>query len=719
MASKDEKKIYGIEDAATGIPPSDEDFSLEEILTEYGGGLERLLLKDAEPDAAEEPSSVPEEASSVEDASPAEASAAAGPEEPSGSEAPETAGPDAPPEEPALPADDPPEEPVSTVDPEMLEEGLAHPVSLEEVVGSTVDAVLEEKPEPPPPPKRRLFSRRRKPEERPRRQEPEPEEEPIGPEPDLYEAALDCRGALRQHRGLLTPALIFALFPTLLLLFERSGRIIPVWTEDIRKQTIILLAFLAAMLVLCRPVLEKGVRMLIRGRCTGELLVSLSALASMADCVCRLNQPDRTPAPPYAAVSCLGLALALWGLTRESQGMYATFQTAALDDTPPYLVTETGAGACKQRGSLPGFYTAAMRADGAAMWQAALLPLILSGSMVFAGLSSLGQGRAADFFLNWSALLAAGGTYSLPLCWGLPFSRLTAHLQKAGCAVAGWTGAVRIGRGRYMVLTDADLFPPGTVQMNGVKVYGEELQKAASYAASMAQAAGSGLERVFDGYLRGELGHYELVDDFGFYEEGGWAGLIHGESVLMGTDAFLQKMDVRLPGSAHAKTAMYLAIDKQLAAVFALKYHAADNVEFALQMMQRGHVIPILASRDPNITPSLLKRMFHRGLRVEFPRLTERVALSEAERDRGRPRALIFREGLLPYAEAVVGSRRLCTAVRRSVLLSLFGSAVGLLLAYYLVGLGQYGLLHPLALEAFLLLWTLPVLLISDWAGRY
>ena len=106
-------------------------------------------------------------------------------------------------------------------------------------------------------------------------------------------------------------------------------------------------------------------------------------------------------------------------------------------------------------------------------------------------------------------------------------------------------------------------------------------------------------------------------------------------------------------------------------------------------------------------------------MKVEYPSLTDRVALSEAELDRGMPRALLFREGLLPYAETVVGSRRLCRAVRRAAALSLLGSAAGTLLAFYLVFQEAYNLISPLALLVFLLLWTLPVLITADWAGRY
>ena len=77
------------------------------------------------------------------------------------------------------------------------------------------------------------------------------------------------------------------------------------------------------------------------------------------------------------------------------------------------------------------------------------------------------------------------------------------------------------------------------------------------------------------------------------------------------------------------------------------------------------------------------------------------------------------RGGLLPYAETVVGSRRMCKAVRRAAAISLAGSAAGVLLAFYLLIQGAYDLLNPFALMVFLLLWVLPVVLISDWAGRY
>ena len=593
-------------------------------------------------------------------------------------------------------------------------------------MGSTVDAVMEEDAqEPLLRPRRGLFSRRRlvETEELYAPPEPEPEEIPeidtIGPEPELADAAADYRAEAKRRRRPLLAAVLAALLPVVPLVIEAYGYEIQYWSDSVAVQSGVLLACLFVVSVLARQVFAKAFRLLARRRCTSELLAVISAVVMAADCVARLLLPDRSVAACYAPVGCFALVFAMWGGARESRGMWDTFRMASTDDEPPYLVTETEKGACKQAGSVPGFYTTALREDTAAIWQTALMPVVLVASIVFAGLSSLGQGRGDDFLLNWSAILGAGTTFALPLCWGMPFSKLAAHFHKAGCAVAGWCGAERISRRRAMILTDGDLFPPGTIQLNGVKVFGEDLSKVYSYAASMTRAADCGLQRLFDGLLRGEGGHYQKVDDFSFYEEGGYSATVRGESVLLGTASFMRKMEVRLPAGINLRTGIFLAMDRQLAAVFAVKYQPSENVDFALRMMRRSRITPILASRDPNITPALLKRKFHKGVKVEYPSLTDRVAYSEAELDRGMPRALLFREGLLPYAEAVVGSRRLCKAVRRATALSVLGSAAGTLLAFYLVFQGAYNLLTPLALLVFLLLWTLPVLILSDWAGRY
>lgn len=726
MAPKDDKTLYdqilaeAKELSHTEGAPPDEEFSLEEILAEYGESREQKLLADVEKAAGQQgdqgeaaAASTPIEAAegsqktdkplNAQDGEDASQRTEASEQDPAG-------GPEAVPPEP--------------------EEALfrePRPISMEEVVGSTVDAVMEEQVLLPEKKQRRgLFSRRKLVEteelyQRPEKAPPEPEEqqpEPIGPEMPLEEAAAHCRLAEKQMRHPLPAAILTTVLLAALMALQEEKISLPLWSDHLLVQTGVLLAGLLLVCVLCRSVFAFGFRMLCRRRCTGELLISLSALLSAADCAARPFLPERSPAMPYVIAACTALTFALWGGIRRNRALYDAYRTATLSE-PPYLVTDTPKGPCKQPGHIEGFYTDTRKDDLPQQWQTALLPVILMATLVFAGLASLGQGRPQNFLLCWSAILSASASFALPLAWSLPWSNLSRQLQKNGCAVAGWAGADAISREKTMILTDTDLFPPGTVRLNGIKVFGEELPHAASYAATLVKASGSGLFRLFDGLVRSENGRYYEPDDFSFYEEGGYSANIRGEGVLLGTVSFMRKMDVRLPDNLNLRTGLFLAVDHQLAAVFAVKYSAAENVDWALKMLRHNHVMPILASRDPNITPVLLKRKFSKGVKVEYPSLAARVALSEQEDGRGMPRALLLREGLLPYAETVTGSRRLCRAARWCTTLALLGSVAGTLLAFYLTFLESFDLMAPMTLLIFLLLWTLPVLLLSGWYGRF
>ena len=113
---------------------------------------------------------------------------------------------------------------VSREDADVLREPLsARSISIEEMVNSTVEAVMEEQAEEPIlSPRRGLFSRRRveDTEELPGPPEPEPEyvPEPIGPEPDLRDVAQDCRERYLSRKRSPLPPLLAALPPTAALL---------------------------------------------------------------------------------------------------------------------------------------------------------------------------------------------------------------------------------------------------------------------------------------------------------------------------------------------------------------------------------------------------------------------------------------------------------------------------------------------------------------------
>ena len=148
----------------TDVEPGSEEFSLEDILAEYGGSRSQKLMEDVERSVGEEPA--PRRARKEEKAAPQREKDPAGDKE----------------QPPLTPREEARDKLLAqAVDLEELEKDLPRPprpVSLEEVVGSTVEAVMEEQ-EPLLKPRKGLFSRKKMEDTEQLYGAPEPEEEDI------------------------------------------------------------------------------------------------------------------------------------------------------------------------------------------------------------------------------------------------------------------------------------------------------------------------------------------------------------------------------------------------------------------------------------------------------------------------------------------------------------------------------------------------------------
>ena len=423
---------------------------------------------------------------------------------------------------------------------------------------------------------------------------------------------------------------------------------------------------------------------------------------------------------PFAATAALLVWMELWALLLRAETRREAFQLVNVGGEPPYVASCVDVGLCKQKGRLAGFYHMTDKPDPARRWQWYLTPLLLSAATVLAAVVCL-TGQCMERFLwVWSAHLTVALPLSLPLTAALPLQRLQHRLTRGGSALAGYAGAPALSRSRQLLVTENDLFPTGTVAFNGYKVYGEERIKMLSYAAGMAQEAHSQLAPLFRQQLAAEGGFSARVDDLRFCEEGGVTGTIRGETVAMGSAYFMRKQKVPLPHDLKLQTGVFLAIDGVLGAIFVIKYQPSRNVDWALRALRRAGLRPALAVRSGNVTPGLLKRKFGFDCKPAYPNVSARLALSDVMEQRGKiPNAVIYREGLMPLAEAVIGSRRLRGVVRTGTWLCYLGAVVGLLLTYYLTSVGSYGTLSPLYMLGFLALWLLPTLLLSGLAKRY
>ena len=472
-------------------------------------------------------------------------------------------------------------------------------------------------------------------------------------------------------------------------------------------------------------VLARGLFRLFRLEFGMDTMLAFACVAVLADALTMTALDARAGQMPYCAAMVLGVALLLRGTARKRRGNRLACRTAA-SASQPYLVTlDEGKWNgrdtyTKWSGQPIGFGRQMQASDGAERIFRRVCPLLFIGCLALSAVASVGQGAPERLLWCLAATLTASASLSGALCFSLPWLTLCRRLSQSGAAIAGWDGVTATG-GSGILLTDTDFFPPGCVALNGIKVFGDfPVDKVVACTASLIKESGSGLDKIFHDLLRSQGCVYRRVSQFYCYE-GGLSAVIREEQVLVGSSAFMHLMEIPLPPGLNVKNAVFCAIDGELAGIFALHYSLHGTLEPSLNSLIRNRITPVMATRDFNLIPAMLRQRFKLPVdKMEFPAAERRLELSDPDQSHSDIlTAVLCREGVAPYSEAVVGAARLRRAVRMAAVLSCLGAAAGLLLAFYLTYMGAYASLSASNLLVFLLMWLVPTPLIAGMVNKY
>ncbi len=455
-------------------------------------------------------------------------------------------------------------------------------------------------------------------------------------------------------------------------------------------------------------------------------ILSVAAILSMLDALSMHWLGTREGSLPYCLITTLALFAGLWGMQMENRSLRLACRTAA-SAKEPYRVTldsmRWNGQPCytKWAGKFQGFGSQIQTPNGAQVLFRRLTPVLLLGCLLFSVISVLICHQPKLLLWNLSATTCACGGMAAALAFPLPYQIISKRLASGNSALAGWEGISQRAKKSYILLGDHDIFPPGAVALNGVKIFpGYAIDRVASYTATLIRESNCGLERVFYEYLRSQGAIYRRAQSVAF-SEGGIAGIIHTDHVLVGDAAYMRLQNIDLPQGLNVKNAVFCAINGTLAGIFALNYALHATVRPSVGALLSNHITPVLTTRDFNITPSMLTQRFKLPAdRMAFPEQERRWELSgETLMHDESLICLVCREGIGPFTEAVVGGKRLFSASRLNTALAVAEAIIGLLLAFYLTAHGAFGSLSLLNLLIFHLAWLVPTLLISGWVNRY
>lgn len=565
------------------------------------------------------------------------------------------------------------------------------------------------------------------PEEDVRRVRRPPKVEPPPPDTPPQELARTYGKGLK---GLRTRALLMFLLAAaalVQLIVPAVGLVWPFPLDSVQVQSWIAVGLLGAGTLLALDALGAGIGRAFRGKVEMDTLAALACLFTLADGVLLALEPGEELRLPYTAVVLADLFLLLHGRYHKRCAQRLSCRVAAASSSP-YRVTQdegkwNGRDAyAKWSGTAEGFGSQIQMDDGAQRMFHRVCPLLLLGDVALALLATVGTGHTENLAWGLSALFSASAAFGGGLAYGRSFHKLARRLSQSGAALAGWPGVAGSRRGGRVLITDTDLFPPGYVEFNGYKVMGTfPMERVMAYTATLLRDAGSGLARLFHEQLRAMGGLMRSAERLCCYEGGGLSANIRGDQVLVGSAAFMNLMEIPLPPGLNVKSAVFCAINGELAGIFALSYTLPDTVFPSVEELMREKIGLVLATRDFNLIPAMLQQRFKLAAdKMDFPPVERRRELSDPEQTHGDTlTALLCREGIFPFAEAVTAARRLRRAARVGAALCCMGATLGMALAAYLVSAVAYGSLSPLNLLIYSVAWLIPVWFSSGWVHRF
>lgn len=356
----------------------------------------------------------------------------------------------------------------------------------------------------------------------------------------------------------------------------------------------------------------------------------------------------------------------------------------------------------------------------------------ISGAIAPAGfLLSLGlcvacavrTGNAETALTAFAASCCVCTPFMNMLCANLPVSRLAHTARRGGSMISGWAAIQKFSETNAVMLDAQDLFPRGTVILNGIRTFaGQRIDDAILDAAALMCAVGGPLSDLFDQIIKNRR---ELLPKIGepAYEDGrGVTGTVSGRPVLVGNRDLMKAHGIEPPSRDYerkylqsGKRLVYLAHDGALVAMFIVTYRSDLRRSQLLRRMERNGVSLIVRTCDPDVTPAFLSECFgldehsatvlpeplgqiYTGLSTAAPDRAEAVAATK-----GRPAAMI---------RLLVG----CIRQRSNIIIAVALQAAAVALGFSLVaflslysGLAQLSITALTAFEAF---WAAAIVLV-------
>lgn len=345
--------------------------------------------------------------------------------------------------------------------------------------------------------------------------------------------------------------------------------------------------------------------------------------------------------------------------------------------------------------------------------------LVPAGLGISVVLGAIAGYMASDFMTGLTAF-TAGVCVSAPLCYlvhgNLLFGRVQKKLSKYSAVALGYDVAEDYN-GLNAVLSSAhDLFPKGTVVMQGMRTFNSQpIDQSILDAASVLSASNSILRDMFMEVILNREELLKPVDSVVFEDTMGVSAWADNRRVIIGNREMLINHNIIVPEEAEEKKfcpegceLVYLSVSGVLSAAFVFTIRSDEMVRETLERLSDQGVYLVVQTVDPVVTKEKLSAVF--GVEEDLfkilpARFHKPYQKQTAELEEGGG-PLANNGKFFSYVQSVLTARRLKPIVLLGMTLSVASIALALILLFVLGAVNGIGEFHLLALVIYELVWA-------------
>ncbi len=347
---------------------------------------------------------------------------------------------------------------------------------------------------------------------------------------------------------------------------------------------------------------------------------------------------------------------------------------------------------------------------------------ILSGLIVVFSVIMLILKGLSAFFVSLAALFTVCACFTGEMAFVLPYASVQNRIRRQGSVLLGYHSVRNLQDIDTFMISDNDIFPPELAEIKDVKVRGKAYAtKVLGYTAMIAKAIRSPIRHSLFRLLQitedqiGEPENLRIIRNYGV------SASMNSDEILIGNRNLLLSYDIKpLAQEKEASlvstdngSILYCTINRQLAAVFLVKYNCGPDLKKAAEKI--GDFKLLIETDDCNVTEALIKKQLDiPDIRVIVPGNEETNAVSGLKKEFSgkEPPAMISSEKSIGVLNAVKQVKFLSKILSYSIFAKQLGIILTVLLTAVAIFMSPEGV-GGLWLLLINLLWAVPVLFMS------